>query len=147
MKSVLIKLGVVVGLAIGAVALTAMNTAAQDSEPPDEHTVAMREKLEQAQLLLEGIAREDFAVIQHSAEELERLSIDAQWMHIESAEYGDYGVQFRTAVKRTAKMAREKNVEGVTMSFMQVIMSCVQCHQGTPASGEVAMLFPQPAVR
>lgn len=103
-----------------------------------EHEAAMKRKLETAQELLAGIARSDFPLIQRSAERLERLSIDAQWSHIEDPEYGDHGAEFRATARRVASNASEKNIEGVTLNFMQMVMTCVECHRRKIGEGDVA---------
>jgi hypothetical protein len=97
--------------------------------PSRERDELMVAKLKHAKLLLEGIALADFKKIQRSAEELIQLSKTAEWRAGRSPRYQMYTNEFRRAGEAIAQKARAKNIDGVTLHYFELTMSCVRCHQ------------------
>jgi hypothetical protein len=96
------------------------------SGPRNELMVA---KLKHAKQLLEGIALADFKMIQRSAEELIQLSKTAEWRAVQSPRYELYTNEFRRAGEDLVQKARAKNIDGVTLHYFEMTMSCVRCHK------------------
>jgi hypothetical protein len=99
----------------------------------------MREKLASGKSLLEGIALADFGKIRSNAEELIRLSNTAEWVILKTPQYALHSNEFRRAAEDIVRKAREKNLEGATLGYMDLVRTCVRCHQyvyfarGSPA--------------
>ncbi|MCE9529755.1 MAG: hypothetical protein K8T89_01230 [Planctomycetes bacterium] len=89
----------------------------------------MADKLKNAQLLLEGLALNDFEKIQKSAEELMRISKAAEWTVLKTPMYEVNTNNFRRAAETIIKKAKEKNVDGATLAYVDMTVSCVRCHQ------------------
>ncbi len=102
------------------------------------HDALMLKKLQHAQNILEGLALEDFDKIKTGGKELLIISQEAQWRKIQTPKYNQLSVEFRSAVDKLVAMAEAKNLDGSTLQFMQVTMSCVECHKLVRDSQKVA---------
>ena len=90
----------------------------------------MIDKLNHAQQILNGLAKNDRETIAKSAEKLVALSQVAEWLNADkSDEYQFQMTQFRRAAKMIAKKAEEKNIEGVMLAYTEMTMTCLRCHQ------------------
>jgi hypothetical protein len=89
----------------------------------------MKEKLQHAQKLLEGIAVEDYDKIQQQAEDLLQISKKAEWMVVHSPRYELYSNDFRRAADELIENAQKHKLEAATLSYMQMTLSCVHCHK------------------
>jgi hypothetical protein len=89
----------------------------------------MRQKLEQAKDVLEGLAVEDFALIAKSAKAMRELSEDARWRVSPNANYLRFSAEFRDLADELGAKAKEKNLDGATLAYVKLTMSCVKCHK------------------
>jgi len=89
----------------------------------------MVEKLKNAKILLEGIAGADFDKIRGSAEELVQLTRKEEWHVLKTPRYELFSNEFRRAAEAITQKARARNIDGVTLSYFEMVMSCVRCHQ------------------
>lgn len=115
-------------LAVVAAALVgSLLTAAVDIN--DDSSALMKRKLKHSQDILEGLAIEDFAKIRASAKELVAISQETQWKAIQAPQYATLAAEFRAAVAKLDSMAEAKNLDGATLGFVKVTLSCVDCHK------------------
>jgi hypothetical protein len=89
----------------------------------------MEQKLKQSQKLLEGIALSDFDKITKSAEELIQLTKTEEWQKFKTPRYLTYTAEFRDIAEGLIAKAKAKNIDGVTLAYFQMTVSCVHCHQ------------------
>lgn len=90
----------------------------------------MIDKLTHAQRLLEGIATAKFNKIEKSADELIRISKTEEWIAAHKGpRFETYSNEFLRAAETIAKKAKDKNIDGVTLAYFDLTMSCVRCHQ------------------
>lgn len=94
-----------------------------------EVTKLMAEKLKNSQKLLEGIAIGDFAKITSSAEELIQLTRTEEWFMLKTPRYEMHSNEFRRSAETLIQKAKSKNIDGTTLAFFDMTMSCVRCHQ------------------
>jgi hypothetical protein len=108
--------------------------AARASQPVQKRTRAefMRQKLDFAKEVLEGLALEQFATIEKGGKALKKLSEAAEWEVATIPNATDY-VMLTTDFQRHAddlvKQAKAKNIDGATLAYVKLTMSCVQCHK------------------
>ncbi len=93
------------------------------------HKEFMRKKLDSAQSVLEGLAMEDFKLIAKGAGELKAASTSAEFNVINDGFYNAYADKFRRTTEKMAKAARERNVDGATLGYLDMTLSCVECHK------------------
>ena len=89
----------------------------------------MRDKVDSAKSLLEGLALADFAKIRRNAEELIRLSNTAEWVVLKTPQYALHSNEFRRAAEEVVKKAKAQNIDGATNGYMDLVRTCVRCHQ------------------
>jgi cytochrome c556 len=130
MKRVLLISGIG-GLVLGALLVWAGTTTTP--ERPDRRARAvkefMRDKLELSQKLLEGLTVENYEVIASSAQRLSAMSQEATWQVFENPDYVQYSVDFRKHVNALRRAALKKDLDGATLAYVRVTMSCVDCHK------------------
>ncbi len=89
----------------------------------------MRDKLELSQRILEGVALEDYELIVTKATRLSAMSKETRWQAFQNPDDERYSAEFRRNVDALAKAARDKNLDGATLAYVRVTMSCVECHK------------------
>lgn len=100
-------------------------------EPPSRHEF-MRQKLDFSKLLLEGLAVENYDLITKNAKALRKLSTAAQWevpTIPNASEYITFTGEFQRLCDELEKNAAAKNLDGATLSYLRLTMSCVNCHK------------------
>ena len=96
----------------------------------------MLQKLKESQTLLEGLALNDLAKVQASAEELLRISKAAQFRkRLTTAKYEYHANSFQRAAETVIEKAKAKNIDGATLAYLDMTMTCVRCHQHTREEG------------
>lgn len=94
-----------------------------------DRDLIMRQKLEHAQKVLEGIAVKDFDLLEKHAHNLMILSQKAEWKVLTTPEYELRSDEFRRNADSLAKAAKDKNLDGAALAYVQMTMSCVNCHK------------------
>ena len=116
-----------------------------ETRPPDaakKPSVWMRMKMKCTENVLAGLAAGDFELIQENAERMNRFSQLERWARGGSDEYQGQLRFFRHANRALVRAAKNENLDGSTLAFMQLTASCVNCHrvvrdQPQPAAGNV----------
>jgi cytochrome c556 len=137
MKSLLVVSVVLASLGSGLVVYAQKNAppSGRKSPPPraeqaqKDVNAFMQLKLEHAQKLLEGVAKEDFAAIKQHAQKLGTLALDENWQVLQTREYRDYSSDFQQIAARISKEADAKNLDGATLGYVQLTLNCVDCHK------------------
>jgi hypothetical protein len=102
-----------------------------DKPKADPSNKLMVEKLKNSQTLLEGLTMNDFDKIKGSAEELIRISKAAEWSAYKTPMYEVHTNNFRRAAETIVQKAKDKNIEGATLAYVEMTVTCVRCHQHT----------------
>lgn len=89
----------------------------------------MRAKLEASQTVLEGLVTENFDQVITGAEKMNVMSKAAEWQVVKGPIYNQHSAEFQRASQRLIKQAKEKNLEGATLAYLQLTMNCVTCHK------------------
>ena len=89
----------------------------------------MRDKLELAQGILEGLSVENYDLITSRAQRLSAMSQQADWKVFENPDHEQQSFAFRRNVDSLTKAAKNKNLDGATLAYVRVTMSCIECHK------------------
>jgi hypothetical protein len=125
----------------GLTAGTAWATLTRAEQPNQVHTRRefMRQKLEFSKDVLEGLSLEQFASIERSAKALKKLSEASEWEVPTIPNASDY-VALTTEFQRNCddllKQAKARNIDGATLSYLKLTMTCVQCHKFVRFAGK-----------
>jgi len=98
-------------------------------EQPAGLKMLMTKKLENSQKVLEGIALNDFDKITKHAEELIRISKAAEFKVLKTPQYELYSNEFRRSAESLIQNAKEKNLDGAALSYVDMTLTCVRCHK------------------
>lgn len=116
-------------VALAALLLAIPSSSQEKKREPDPLMVA---KLKESQSLLAALALGDFDKIQKSAESLHKLSEEAQFKKArQTPEYELYANSFQRSAKLISDKAKAKNLDGATLAYMDLTLTCVRCHQYT----------------
>ncbi len=92
----------------------------------------MRQKLDFSKSLLEGLALENYVAIDRNARALKTLSQAAEWEVPTIPDVENYvplTAEFQKHADAIVKKARERDLEGTTLAYTQLIQNCVKCHK------------------
>lgn len=129
------KRGYVIGILVVIAVALATLTAGSQARETDLRTAQavedslMRQKLDHAQKLLSALSMGDFDQMGQHARELQRISLEARWSQPHSPSYAEYGDDFRAALDRVVASADKQNIDGAALNYVQVVLTCVQCHK------------------
>lgn len=103
-------------------------------EPPvgekaNDVAVFMRAKLGHSQHVIEGLALADYALIARGAHDLALASQASSWEVLQTADYARHSQEFRRSCESLRSAAKEENLDGAALAWMEVTMKCIQCHK------------------
>ena len=103
----------------------------------------MEAKLLYSKALFEGIVTEDYKQVEDNAKKLHALSQSADWRIRQTTEYQRFTREFARQAKSIEKAAKSKNVDAATLGYLQMTMSCVNCHRQMKGSEQASVDFDQ----
>ena len=115
--------------ALGAGLLLGPWTSGGRTDDQDKVAKLMRRKLAQSQKVLEGVALNDFKMIQRHAEELIEISKKAEWRVLKTPAYEVYSNDFRRIAGALVENAKKKNLDAAALSYVELTLTCVKCHK------------------
>lgn len=106
-------------------------TAQADEDKSKKKTpleVTMREKLQAAAKVLEGLATEDKALIHDGSVVLTELSKAETWQVFKDSEYREHTQSFRSAVRRMDEFAAGGQFASAQLEWLDATKCCFDCH-------------------
>jgi hypothetical protein len=107
-----------------------------------EFSELMKRKLENAQKVLEGVAMGDFNKVRTHADELIAISKQAEWRILKTPEYELYSNEFRRNAADLVQRAKEKNLDGAALAYVDLTLTCVKCHKHVRETREARIDLP-----
>lgn len=101
----------------------------QAAPPADDIGNIMKVKLHHTQQLIGAIVTEDYPAVTQHAGALELLSHDAGWMVLQTRDYRRHSDDFRRQTSAIVTAAKKESLDGVTLGYVQMTLSCVECHK------------------
>jgi hypothetical protein len=130
-----------------AASLVPFHASGQDKKDRDEILAAMmQKKLKSAHLVLDGVAIADFKKIENGGQELIRLAKSETWQLIRSPHYEAHSADFIRTAEKLVKKAKEKNMDGTALAYVEMTLSCVRCHQYVREHRRDVRLGPLPSL-
>ena len=121
-------------IATSAIALTASHGRGQQKDKPDSpaqpnEAMVMQVKLQRSQTLLGALAKEDYKTLAENAESLVRISDSTAFLRAyKTGEYEFQAQVFKRTAMALAAKAKDKNLDGATLAYSEMTISCVRCH-------------------
>jgi hypothetical protein len=115
-------------MALGTLGVVLLTQTGQGDEP-DKLKELMKRKLTSAQKVLEGIAVKDFDLIAKHAEELQAVGKAAQFRVVKTPRFEVYSNDFQRNAENLARQAKEKNLDGAALAYVDLTLNCVKCHK------------------
>jgi hypothetical protein len=98
-------------------------------QEPAKAADLMRKKLVHAQGVLEGLALNDLDKVSQNARNLMDVSKQAEWRVLKTPQYELYSNEFRRAAETLGQRAKEKNIDGAALAYVELTLTCVRCHK------------------
>lgn len=121
------------GCLLGALCLPALSTQSAPPDVGDEPTETMsywmEKKLDYSQSLLRALASGDFEAMRSSADQMRKLNQVEGFVRRRNPEYQHHLHTFQRVTTGIIRQAERENIEGVTLGFNQLTISCVGCHE------------------
>ncbi len=99
-----------------------------ENEDKETGSFWMQKKLEYSGKILAGLAREDFEEIGKNARSMNALTQMEKWVR-GTAEYRTQLRIFQNANEQLIRMADEEKLDGAALAYVQLTLSCVNCHK------------------
>ena len=107
----------------------------------------MAAKLKESQAILGGVALGDFEAIEKASVALNRITQAAAFLNAgKSKEYEVQMTLFRRSVEKVNSKAKDKNIDGVMLGYIDMQLACMKCHQHTRDNKPDARLPHLPSV-
>jgi hypothetical protein len=100
-----------------------------EKQPSESMNFWMKKKLDFSKNVLEGIALGDFDKVVQNAQTLRSLSKIEAFVRRDTPGYRQQVVQFENSLDELIRNGKKENVEGATLAFHQLTVSCVNCHR------------------
>ncbi len=114
------------------------STRGAEPEQEPKGSFWMEKKMEYSQKILQGLATGDYDAIAKPARSMNALTQMEKWVRSGVPEYRTQLQIFQSANQQLVKMAEDKNLDGAALAYVQLTLSCVNCHK-------VVRDLPQPA--
>lgn len=98
-------------------------------DKPNDVAIFMRAKLGHAQHVMEGLALADYDLIERGAHDLALASQASSWQVLQTEDYARQSREFRRACESLRSAAKDKNLDGSALAWMEVTLKCIQCHK------------------
>lgn len=98
-------------------------------DKPNDVALFMRAKLGHAQHVMEGLALADYDLIERGAHDLALASQASSWQVLQTEDYARQSREFRRACESLRSAAKDKNLDGAALAWMEVTLKCIQCHK------------------
>ena len=93
-------------------------------------------KLDKAQAIFAALTEADYATIADCAKQLRTLGEFEGFVRKGTPGYLTQLRSFQFAAAEIEKQAKQENIEGVTLGFQQLTLSCVHCHNALRQAGD-----------
>jgi hypothetical protein len=106
-----------------------LGPVARSEEQAENPSFWMKKKLEHSERILEGLTAADFGLIAMNAKSMDALGQIEKFARRGMPGYRTQLRVFRFANEELIRQAEAKNVDGAAMAYMQLTLSCVNCHK------------------
>ena len=95
----------------------------------DDSSFWMKRKLDLSQKIFAALTQGDFETIDQSARTMAKLNTIEKFIRGRNPEYRAQLEIFKFANEELIRQADKENIDGATLAFNQLTLSCVNCHK------------------
>jgi len=95
----------------------------------DSSNIGMRIKLDLSKQILAALSEGDFESLEESAKAMRALNQIEWFVSRKTPGYQTQLKTFQFSTDELVRNANEKNIDGATLGFTQMTISCVNCHK------------------
>jgi hypothetical protein len=103
--------------------------AGDDQAKEKASSIWMKEKLGASQNILAGLTKADYDAIEKNAQTMRFVGYLEKWVRADTPGYRNMVTDFEHANQALITTARRKNLDGATIAYVQLTLSCVNCHK------------------
>ncbi len=103
--------------------------AAPKKEEKKPLSVFMRKKLAASSMILEGLAMEDYFLIEEGARKLREMSKAEKWRVHNDPMYRQFSGEFQRITEKLSEAAKDEKLDTAALRWVDATMSCIECHQ------------------
>jgi hypothetical protein len=100
-----------------------------NQEQEKQSSLWMKQKLVASQNILGGLTKADFEAIRLNAESMLFVGYLEKWVRADMPGYQNMMRDFEYANKQLVRASRDKNLDSATLGYVQLTLSCVNCHK------------------
>lgn len=89
----------------------------------------MKKKLEYSENVIEALATGDFDKLAENARSMTQLNAIEEFVRGRDETYRHELHAFEHASRQLLQQAEKENIEGATLAYMELTLSCVNCHK------------------
>ncbi len=104
-------------------------SADKQDDPDPALKKFMRQKLHASNQILEGLCTEDLEMVSDGSDTLMKMSGEEHWRVSNDIMYRRYSTEFMHAVEELQKEAKDNDMNGTSMAWVNVTMKCLKCHE------------------
>ena len=118
----------------------------KDAPKPDKKKVKelMTLKLEHHQKLLAALVMNDLPNAAKHAADLQKVRQDVAWMIVKTPQYEIWSKEFTSSADKVIKAATEKNPDAAKLGYLEMSLSCFNCHTYVRDLGDIRLEGFQP---
>jgi hypothetical protein len=116
-------------IVVGSMALLVSLTGAPLPGQTAGTGVVMRQKLADAQAVLEAITTSDYTMLLEHSTALRRSTQALGWQVLKTPEYRRYSNAFVNTAENLADAAADRNFDAAVTYYMSMTLTCYQCHR------------------
>ena len=123
---------IVLGLVLIVSLVAASWVFAADDAPPRKQRPTqpfMRQKLDYARGILEGITLERYDIVTTNAVALRNMALNNFFLTMGNQQYRLAITNFQARVDTLLESAKEKNLDASTEAYTRVVRGCIECHK------------------
>ena len=117
------------GAVVTTALILALIAAPTRSEDKSKKPTVMQRKLTHSHRVLEALAKKDFKELEAGADGLIECVKDLTWRINETERYLVYTNDFLRRAEGLKKAAKDKNIDAAALSYVDLTLTCVKCHQ------------------
>jgi len=128
----------IAAISLVALAGTRFSKAQTDTKATTKEVMNM--KLDYSHYILNAVATGNFSLMSENAEKLSQLTQLSAWSGHKTTEYEVLSAEFRKHADALAKAAKERNLDAASLAYVQMTLSCVNCHKYMRAGNKTGEL-------